>query len=75
MSFVCTQFGNFTNRTKALKRKSYEGLHHSVYEGPPWSYNFLSKLMGAENCVRLPHNSNCPEVHEGYFSHHKTDSD
>ena len=42
---------------------------------PLWSFNSLSKLMQAANCVRFSQNPICPGVHEGCLPHGKNDSD
>ena len=42
---------------------------------PLWSFNFLSKLMQAANCVRFCLNLFCREVHKGCLPHNKNDSD
>ena len=40
-----------------------------------WSFNFLSKLMRAANCVRLCLNPFCYAVHEGCLPHTKKKKD
>ena len=40
-----------------------------------WSFNFVSKLIRAANCVRFCLNPFCREVHEGCLPHDKKDSD
>ena len=41
---------------------------------PLWSFNFLSMLKGAANCVRFCLNPFCHEVHKSCLPHDKKDS-